>query len=166
MLTSEHKVTCEKIGVSNFYWAFPSQATQTRRLRQAQLQTQLTALQQKQADLKQRRKRATTDRQESDQRKQKLARLAELRQKSAAIDTQLSGFAKSDPQRIAALQKGTAVCFDSANRWTDNIEVALSSFEKKFGHSKSDLRKNLQLPELDELPEEMKGPQPNKKQKK
>lgn len=102
-LMDDNLVDMDKIGGSNFYWAFPSKAAKARETKIAKLTADLEAEEQKEQSLTQKRKSAGVGREDGDERRAKLARFHALSKEHAALKVELSAYAEVDPERMSEL---------------------------------------------------------------
>eukprot|EP00743_Colponemidia_sp_Colp-15_P008891 GILK01009701.1.p1 GENE.GILK01009701.1~~GILK01009701.1.p1 ORF type:complete len:210 (+),score=61.54 GILK01009701.1:45-674(+) len=152
-LVDDNLVQQDKIGSANFFWALPSTAVQTRKVKIDALEADVEKLKAEKSALLKRKREATEDRQDSDERAAKLQRLAELQKEQAALNKELEQYRKNDPETVNKLTSEAKIAWESANRWTDNICVVKRwILDKQPGMSESDLNKHFEIPnELDTL---------------
>jgi hypothetical protein len=65
------------------------------------------------------------------ERSAKLAKLHDLRQRSAALQVEIAKYAANDPAELKKLEASKRIVVSAANRWTDNISELASFFRKK-----------------------------------
>lgn len=138
-------IEIEKIGSSNFYWAFPSKATCAlqNRIKKARLGTEedqksIEGLSKEVAELEATRVR-------TDSRSAKLAQLRELHAKKAALEGELATLKDNDPAVLEEMAAKVKVALEGANRWTDNVWALKSYLVKKRGMQAREVDKALQL---------------------
>ena len=80
-LVADNLIFCEKIGLSNYYWSFPSQALVTRRNKKELVDTSINEKKRRRAELAETENQLEAERVDEDgERTRKLAKLAELRE--------------------------------------------------------------------------------------
>ncbi|EAY19178.1 Mnd1 family protein [Trichomonas vaginalis G3] len=125
-------VSFEKIGSGNFYWCFPSEAFNRRKVLEGKLQAQITeleseisGLQAEIADLEPGRE-PCQERTELDEIVEKFGKeLASIQAESAKYDS-------LNPNAIRKTQEYTKKALESANRWTDNVYTLKSWIVKTY----------------------------------
>ncbi|KFM24714.1 Meiotic nuclear division protein 1-like protein [Auxenochlorella protothecoides] len=133
-LVDDDLVHMEKIGSSNYFWSFPSEAAVKLQVEITKLETQLEERSQEAKSLGaqlESKKVGNTDTVQ-EERSCLVRRLAELDEKLAASSAELRQYAASDPERYEALKQATPVAIDSANRWIDNLHALHDWLRKKF----------------------------------
>lgn len=131
-LVDDDLVHGEKIGTSNFFWSFPSEAAVKL---DAQLAAAATRLKAKQAEREALEKQVAASRagkEDSEERQQLGAQLAALQAEVAAQAEELAEYAGNDPDRYDNLKEASKLACDSANRWIDNTESLRDWLKKKF----------------------------------
>eukprot|EP00727_Mastigamoeba_balamuthi_P008383 m51a1_g4167 hypothetical protein (205) ;mRNA; f:297195-298236 len=146
-LVDDGEVMTDKVGTSNYFWAFPSQELVVRRNKLEQMTKELEALQAKAAELRESIDAMMADRVDSPERTAGLEELKELQQKKAQLSEELAVYAENDPAIVEALKKEADEALTAANRWTDNIFSLRKYCETKFSISGSDFDRNFQIPE-------------------
>jgi len=120
-LVANDEAKSDKIGVTAFYWSFPSEAANKRqRLIDQTTETiehskeKINELQKEEQELRKKRKLTT-------KREEKLEKLTALTEEKAQMEIELKKYKDSDPAIIEALEEDIATATEAANRWTDNI---------------------------------------------
>ncbi|KAF9188369.1 Meiotic nuclear division protein 1, partial [Haplosporangium sp. Z 767] len=131
-LVDDGLVTVEKIGTSNFYWSFPSAVQQSKNAKLQTLREELQRLETSNTELEASIQQATSGREDSDQRRELIAKLAEAEALDIELQKELKQYSDSDPTMLAAQKKYSMVAKDAANRWTENIFVFQSYCVDKF----------------------------------
>jgi hypothetical protein len=131
-LTGDQRVETDKIGASNYYWAFPSQAAATRKRKIEVLETEITGLRSKKAKLEEDIQKESENKEDSDSRQEQLDKYQQLLEKKSELDKKLSEFAERDPAVVQKIVSDTQVAFASAERWTDNIYELKKYCQKNF----------------------------------
>ncbi|XP_068961679.1 meiotic nuclear division protein 1 homolog [Petaurus breviceps papuanus] len=121
-LVDDGMVDSERIGTSNYFWAFPSKALHARKRKLETLSTQ-------------------------EERASLSKNLASLRQQKEQLKAELEKYKDCDPEVVEEMRQATKVAKDAANRWTDNIFTIKSWAKRKFGFEESKIDKNFGIPE-------------------
>lgn len=143
-LVDDGLVEKEKIGGSNYCWAFKAK---TDRLAQKEYQKTLALIQQLKPQVEEASaqladaKRGRED--DSDDRASKLRRLVELETRKTKLQAELEVLKENDPAALADLEKELKLVTEAAHRWTDNIFECKSYLIKKRGMEKTDAMKIL-----------------------
>ncbi|KAL1748680.1 meiotic nuclear division protein 1, partial [Schizophyllum fasciatum] len=142
-LVDDGLVQSDKIGSSNFFWSFPSQHG-------AAIQARLSTARAKQTEAAQQLKelRASVDeerssRMDTDERRAKLARLVELKQRQATLETELGAYGTCDPIKVEETKRAVVLAKEAAIRWTDNYSALESYFRRQTGADTADIRQHL-----------------------
>ncbi|CAG8590950.1 2291_t:CDS:2, partial [Paraglomus occultum] len=146
-LVDDNLVQCEKIGTSNYYWAFPSSALQSRRTKIDDLTNELKKLKEKNADLTASIENASNGREESDERTTLLGQLAEAENLRKQNLEELKRYKECDPILLEAKEKASAIALESANRWTENIFLLQSYCVNKCNVERADFNRQFGIPE-------------------
>ncbi len=143
-LVDDGLVEKEKIGGSNYCWAFKAKKD---RLAQKEYQKTLELIQQLKPQVEEASAQladAKRGREEDgDARATKLRRLVELESRKSQIQAELETLKENDPAALADLEKELKLVTEAANRWTDNIFECKSYLIKKRGMEKKDAMKIL-----------------------
>eukprot|EP00037_Helgoeca_nana_P002383 m.33446 g.33446 ORF g.33446 m.33446 type:complete len:207 (-) comp12553_c0_seq1:179-799(-) len=144
-LTDEGLVDLDKIGSSNYYWAFPSKGLQIKKNELASVEAEIE-------DLSSRKRKHTATiaelelvREPTPARAAGLQNLKRLKSEAASLAKELDAVKDIDPASIAKRQEEIKVAKDSANRWTDNVFAARSWCLEKFGGSIDEEQFNKQM---------------------
>jgi Fe2+ or Zn2+ uptake regulation protein len=157
-LVDDDLVRQEKIGISNYFWSFPAEAStrvkadEQRARREAEAREQeaeaaAAALAAAKAALKKKKKSGgggggggddqeeedEADEAKEDQQRQAAAsRISELERLIAEVRAELSARASSDPKHLGALREAARLCADSCGRWADNLGALRDWLAGKF----------------------------------
>ncbi|KAJ2721482.1 Meiotic nuclear division protein 1 [Coemansia sp. Benny D115] len=137
---------CEKIGTSNYFWSFPSEQALRRRNRIEELRRQISQAEAKNAELEASIEQAMLGRENTDERVQLLAELAEVEAKCEGQRKELRVFEECDPKVLGARRAEAVVARDAANRWTDNVFIMQSWMREKFNIETSQFEKYFGIP--------------------
>ncbi|XP_027722678.1 meiotic nuclear division protein 1 homolog isoform X2 [Vombatus ursinus] len=146
-LVDDGMVDSERIGTSNYFWAFPSKALHARKRKLETLSTQFSEGNEKKENLQQSIKRAKIGRHDTEERASLSKELASLQQQKEQLKAELEKYKECDPEVIEEIRQANKVAKDAANRWTDNIFAIKSWAKRKFGFEESKIDKNFGIPE-------------------
>lgn len=131
-LVDDDLVHCEKIGISNYFWSFESEATVKLETDKAKLQSRLQAADNEIQKLQESIKAVSVGREENEERIQLREHVGRLEACIDSYSSEIAQYNANDPERYAALKEATVVARDSANRWIDNIDSLRSWVKKRF----------------------------------
>ncbi|XP_078397723.1 meiotic nuclear division protein 1 homolog [Cetorhinus maximus] len=146
-LVDDGMVDTDRIGTSNYFWAFPSKALHIRKRKLEQLESQLIEGTQKKESLQRSIEKAKVGRQNTDSRAAMLKELEGLRQERNQLKAELEKYQECDPEVIEEIRQSNKVAKDAANRWTDNVFAIKSWANKKFGFERNQIDKAFGIPE-------------------
>ncbi|KAI8870901.1 tripartite motif-containing 2 [Ramicandelaber brevisporus] len=151
-LISESLVCTDKIGLSTYYWSFPSTALKVKRARVEELESQLADLTSKNESLTSAVERESVGRDESEERTELLSRLEEARKLRVEYKKELEQYKENDPVMLQRKLDLAQEAKGHANRWTDNVFLLQSYAYNKFNCDKSDFFRQFGIPEsFDEI---------------
>ncbi|KAJ1959224.1 Meiotic nuclear division protein 1 [Dipsacomyces acuminosporus] len=136
----------EKIGISNYFWSFPSEAAIKRRNKIKELEKEIAQMEAKQADLKGAIEKAQYGREQTDERLALTSELSEIEEKWNGQQAELQQFKECDPVLMNKKRQESAVAKDAANRWTDNIFIMQSWVRDKFNMETANFNKYFGIP--------------------
>ncbi|XP_040481420.1 meiotic nuclear division protein 1 homolog [Ursus maritimus] len=146
-LVDDGMVDCERIGTSNYYWAFPSKALHARKRKLEVLESQLSEGNQKHASLQKSIEKAKIGRHETEERAMLAKELSSLRDQREQLKAEVEKYKECDPQVVEEIRQANKVAKEAANRWTDNIFAIKSWAKRKFGFEENKIDKNFGIPE-------------------
>ncbi|XP_051941210.1 meiotic nuclear division protein 1 homolog isoform X2 [Hippocampus zosterae] len=146
-LVDDNMVDCERLGTSNYYWAFPSKALHTRELKLEELNKQVSEAKQRQISLQDAIGKAKEGRQDTKERSAMLKELQALKDERAQLQTELDKYKDCDPQVVEQMRKSNMVAKEAVSRWTDNVFAIKSWTKKKFAFDDSRINKAFGIPE-------------------
>uniref|UniRef100_A0A4W2H4H1 Tripartite motif containing 2 n=1 Tax=Bos indicus x Bos taurus TaxID=30522 RepID=A0A4W2H4H1_BOBOX len=146
-LVDDGMVDCERIGTSNYYWAFPSKALHARKRKLEVLDSQLSEGNQKYANLQKSIEKAKVGRHETEERTMLAKELSSLRDQREQLKAEVEKYRECDPQVVEEIRQANQVAKEAANRWTDNIFAIKSWAKRKFGFEENKIDKNFGIPE-------------------
>ncbi|KAJ2341179.1 Meiotic nuclear division protein 1, partial [Coemansia sp. RSA 2673] len=117
---------CEKIGTSNYYWAFPSEAAIKRQNRLKTLEDTVEQMEAKKQELTDSIEKAMLGREQTDERTSLNEELAEIEAQWSTQQAELQTFKECDPELMRQKRDESTVARSAANRWTDNIFIMQS----------------------------------------
>ncbi|KAF9159037.1 Meiotic nuclear division protein 1, partial [Mortierella sp. AD011] len=88
-LVDDGLVTVEKIGTSNYYWSFPSAVQQSKKGKLQALRDEYQRLEKANAELEARIKKASSGREDSEQRQELMAKLLEAEAEDRRLQQEL-----------------------------------------------------------------------------
>ncbi|NXN42428.1 MND1 protein, partial [Rhinoptilus africanus] len=146
-LVDDGMVDTDRIGTSNYFWAFPSKALHARKRKLEELESQFAESSQKKEALQKSIEKAKTGREDTAERAALMEELAALRQKKEQLKAEIDKYRECDPDVIEEMRQKNKVAKEAANRWTDNIFSIKSWAKCKFGFEESRIDKSFGIPE-------------------
>ncbi|RVE76029.1 hypothetical protein OJAV_G00004650 [Oryzias javanicus] len=146
-LVDDNMVDCERVGTSNYYWAFPSKALNARKYKLEELQKQISDAKQRKASLQKAVEKAKVGRQDTKERSSMLKELKALREERAQLQAELEQYRECDPEVVEEMRKSNAVAKEAISRWTDNVFAIKSWTKKKFAFDDSRINKAFGIPD-------------------
>ncbi|XP_033114051.1 meiotic nuclear division protein 1 homolog [Anneissia japonica] len=146
-LVDDAMVDTDRIGTSNYFWAFPSKASQTRKRKILDLSEALEQSETKHKVTKKKIQEAVKGKEDSDERTDVLKELQEKEKRLAEVSAELERFRDCDPEVMDNMKKESKTALEAANRWTDNIFSIQSWCRKKFSIETKKLNKQFGIPE-------------------
>ncbi|KAK9817091.1 hypothetical protein WJX72_009447 [[Myrmecia] bisecta] len=131
-LVDDDLVHQERIGASNFFWSFPSEAAVKLHSAVAKLEKQIADNAKQREDLESKLAQAKQGKEDSADRSSKLAELQGLQQQAQKLDTEVAAYADSDPEKLEAMKQAVEVAKDASSRWLDNIEALRGWCKNRF----------------------------------
>ncbi|KAL0222319.1 hypothetical protein RCL1_002173 [Eukaryota sp. TZLM3-RCL] len=119
-LVDDRLIDTDKIGAGNFYWAFVSQAKNSRMAIIDKLQAQANQLETELNRLNQHLESLQSVRVDPN-REQYLEEYHDLLQLQKRLQTDLDKYSSFNPEVIDEIRQETILCKSAANRWADNI---------------------------------------------
>ncbi|KAF9344611.1 Meiotic nuclear division protein 1 [Mortierella sp. AD094] len=152
-LVDDGLVTVEKIGTSNYYWSFPSAVQQSKKGKLQALRDEYQNLEKANTELEASIKKASSGREDSDQRQELMEKLLEAEAEDRRLQQELKKYSDSDPTLLEGQKKYSNIAKDAANRWTENIFIFQSYCVDKFNVDRQEFNRNFSIPEdLDTIP--------------
>lgn len=122
-LVDDGLVDSDRIGTSNYFWAFPSKAANICKKKLKDLDERLEEIEQKKIHLSEELSQVQIGREESEERLGVLSALEKKRAQKIMFVKELEQYKSCDPQTLKELREGTAVAVEAANRWTGIIII-------------------------------------------
>ncbi|DBA94796.1 TPA: Meiotic nuclear division protein 1, variant 2 [Trebouxia sp. C0004] len=122
----------DKIGISNFFWAFPGEAAVQQESALTKLQKQAQQNKEQQSSLQQKLQTSMAGREDSADRLAKLSDVTKHEKELHNIQNQLDQYAENDPDKIKSMEEAAGIAKDAANRWQDNIEALHDWCKRQF----------------------------------
>lgn len=146
-LVADNRIETDKIGSSNYYWFFPSQAAVSRKRKVETLTSEIENLKTKKVKLEQEVAVEAANKQDSDERTAQLEKLEELRERKANLDKELNQYADLDPDLLKKIQDDVQIAKEAVERYTDNIFELKKYCQVKFGMDGKIFDSSFELPE-------------------
>ncbi|CAK6972370.1 meiotic nuclear division protein 1 homolog [Scomber scombrus] len=146
-LVDDNMVDCERVGTSNYYWAFPSKALHARKSKLEDLQKQSSEAKQRKTTIQKAAEKAKVGRQDTKERSSLLKELKALREERTQLQAEVEKYRECDPEVVKELRKSNVVAKDAVCRWTDNVFAIKSWTKKKFAFDDSRINKAFGIPE-------------------
>ncbi|KAK3264272.1 Meiotic nuclear division protein 1 [Cymbomonas tetramitiformis] len=120
-LIDDDMVYVDKIGTSNWYWSFPSAASNKTRVKRAALEEELSSAKKRQKELEKQKSSAASSREDTETRQDNLAALGRFEEEHSALSEELAKYRDNDPEYFEELKNAAIYTLEAGNRWTDNI---------------------------------------------
>ncbi|MEW5297095.1 MAG: hypothetical protein WDW36_000325 [Sanguina aurantia] len=134
-LVDDDLVHVEKIGISNYYWSFPSEASVKVETDLLRLRQDVAAAEKRRAELESAVLDSKAGREDMEARAAKLAELRELQRRVSSCQAEAAQYKDNDPETVRDMQRGADLAKTGANRWLDNSWTLQSWCKKRFqGH--------------------------------
>ncbi|KAJ1732645.1 Meiotic nuclear division protein 1, partial [Coemansia biformis] len=137
---------CEKVGTSNFFWAFPSEAAVKRQNKKRALEKELAQAQATKEELTESIARAQLGREQTEERANLVEELGGVEATWKEQQAELQKFKECDPAVLNQKRNEAREARDAANRWTDNIFIIQSWVREKFNMDMDDFNKHFGIP--------------------
>ncbi|KAM9295776.1 meiotic nuclear division protein 1 homolog [Morus bassanus] len=146
-LVDDGMVDTDRIGTSNYFWAFPSKALHARKQKLKELESQFAESSQKKEALQKSIEKSKIGREDTAERAALIEELAALRQKKEQLKAEIDKYRECDPDVVEEMRQTNKIAKEAANRWTDNIFSIKSWAKRKFGFEESRIDKSFGIPE-------------------
>ncbi|KAI8057555.1 meiotic nuclear division protein 1, partial [Gilbertella persicaria] len=132
-LVDDGLVVTDKIGTSNYFWSYPSEALKAKTNRLKDLQQKVNKENERKTKLEKSIEEAQQDRQPSDKREQVLSELEQLEQEAKALLKEIQQYKDNDPTLYEKKEHAAQIAKEAANRWTESVWEIQSYCVNKFG---------------------------------
>ncbi|XP_067136804.1 LOW QUALITY PROTEIN: meiotic nuclear division protein 1 homolog [Centruroides vittatus] len=146
-LVDDGLVDTDKIGTSVYFWSFPSKATNSRKRKLQDLETQIEESKKQLSGLTEQLNKAQVGKEETNERIELLKELESVEKEKDKLKSDLKKYQDCDPKMLESMKNQTVVAKEAANRWTDNIYALKSWCKKKFFIEESVINKQFSIPE-------------------
>uniref|UniRef100_A0A8C4RCY7 Meiotic nuclear division protein 1 homolog n=1 Tax=Eptatretus burgeri TaxID=7764 RepID=A0A8C4RCY7_EPTBU len=146
-LVDDAMVDSDRIGTSNYFWAFPSKALHARECKIRELEGQLQDATNKKNSLEESVKTAGVGRETTEKRSALLSEIEEFKSKRKNLQKDLDLCKECDPDVIKHVKNQNIVAKDAANRWTDNVFSIKCWARDKFGFEDNQIDKTFSIPD-------------------
>uniref|UniRef100_A0A1A8IK53 Meiotic nuclear division protein 1 homolog n=1 Tax=Nothobranchius kuhntae TaxID=321403 RepID=A0A1A8IK53_NOTKU len=146
-LVDDNMVDTERVGTSNYYWAFPSKALNARKHKLEELNKQISDAKQRKVSLEKSVDKAKVGRQDTKERSSLMKELQALREERTQLQAELEKYRDCDPEVIEQIRKSNGVAKEAVSRWTDNVFAIKSWTKKKFSFDDGHINKAFGIPE-------------------
>ncbi|XP_071059483.1 meiotic nuclear division protein 1 homolog isoform X2 [Pseudochaenichthys georgianus] len=99
-LVDDNMVDSERVGTSNYYWAFPSKALHARKNKLEDLENQISEAKQRKASVQKAVEKAKVGRQDTKERGSLLKELQALREERTQLQAELEKYRECDPEVV------------------------------------------------------------------
>ncbi|CAL5219489.1 g1330 [Coccomyxa viridis] len=131
-LVDDDLVHQDKIGASNFFWSFPSEAAVKLKTECKRREQELADLEKQDTSLSAQIEESKMGKEDSEDRKAKLEKMEQLQEALSKVQKEVAQYADSDPTRVEAMRVAAELAKSSANRWLDNTWALESWCKKRF----------------------------------
>ncbi|XP_060773093.1 meiotic nuclear division protein 1 homolog isoform X1 [Neoarius graeffei] len=146
-LVDDNMVDSERVGTSNYFWAFPSKALHARKRKLEDLEKLHEDGKQRRAALQQAVKKAKEGRQDTEERASLHKELVSLREQRETLHAELQKYKECDPEVVEEMRKENITAKEAVSRWTDNVFAIKSWAKRKFSLDDNRLDKAFEIPE-------------------
>ncbi|KAG2430269.1 hypothetical protein HXX76_010366 [Chlamydomonas incerta] len=149
-LVDDNLVHMEKIGISNYFWAFPSEASVMVENDVKRLEADLSTTRKRRAEVEAALEQHKAANPDTESRALALAELNKLKKRAVEVSSKLEAYRDNDPETVQAMHNMAESCKLAANRWLDNTYSLLSWCKKRFAGNEAELAKFFEENGLDE----------------
>ncbi|CAD7696208.1 unnamed protein product [Ostreobium quekettii] len=122
-LVDDDLVHQEKIGASNYFWAFPSEATVKVESEVADLTQRIASLKVQRTAVEEAIEQEKKGREASEVRTSMLSHMQNIQENLRKLESERQKYADNDPKRFSAIKEAREVAKEAANRWLDNLHA-------------------------------------------
>jgi len=150
-LVDDNLVELDKIGISNFYWSFPSARGSALTNKTANSERELMVLESRETELKASIAASRAERLETTGREELLSSWNALKSSVAARQSELAQYTGSGG--IDAKARGLVLAQEAASRWTENLSIAIQYISVNFSLPAEDVHRLGGIPDdFEEFP--------------
>lgn len=131
-LVDDDLVSQDKIGISNFFWSFPSAASVRLDRERTTFLDKLVTLQQEEEEAQAYIAEEIPEKRDCQERDALNKKIEQLKESIQIKKRDLESFSINDPSRFESLKRMKITSKDGANRWTNNIFALQGWMKKKF----------------------------------
>ncbi|NP_001003597.1 meiotic nuclear division protein 1 homolog [Danio rerio] len=117
-LVDDNMVDTERVGTSNYYWAFPSKALHARKRRLEELEKQLEDGSQRKKALQQAVDKAKVGREVNEEREDLLKELTALKGQRDQMKVEIEKYQECDPAVVEEIRNANIAAKEAVARWT------------------------------------------------
>lgn len=146
-LVDDNMVDTERIGTSNYFWAYPSKVFNIRRKNLEDLIKLEDGIKKKIEFNNSTLSYAKKGKEDSDERTQLLLELSKLEKENKTLGEQLAQYKDCDPEVLNQVKEEATMALEATNRWTDNIFQVKKWCKDKFNIETSQIDKQFGIPQ-------------------
>jgi DNA repair exonuclease SbcCD ATPase subunit len=146
-LVDDRIVNCEKIGTSNYFWAFPSAALHNRKMKLESLKAERDSNEEKIKKFKKEIETLRNERPETPERLELIKRHSELKTKLKVLSDELEAIKENDPASYEAKVEAVKRLNEDVNTWTDNLFAIEDYCVKSLGIERKNFKEMFSIPE-------------------
>ena len=140
-------ISSDKIGNGNFYWCFPSEAYNRRKVQEDKYNEMINEYENEIQKIQNEIDELEPGREDSDERNELNEEIQQIQNEINDLNSEINKYNKLNPEGIKEKQRLSIVAFEAANRWTDNIFNLKTWCTNKFNLPSSDFDKSFEIPE-------------------
>jgi hypothetical protein len=126
-------ISTDRIGISNFFWCFPSEAYSRRKVQLTKFEAQIAEAEREIAALETEIASLASTRIETNERLQLNHEIAEMEAKMEFVNREIVKYDRMNPLEIKRIERQSGIALNAVNRWTDNFFTLRSWAMKEFG---------------------------------
>eukprot|EP01025_Chloroclados_australasicus_P005548 TRINITY_DN1170_c0_g1_i1.p6 TRINITY_DN1170_c0_g1~~TRINITY_DN1170_c0_g1_i1.p6 ORF type:complete len:208 (+),score=28.57 TRINITY_DN1170_c0_g1_i1:2013-2636(+) len=138
-LVDDNLVHQEKIGSSNYFWAFPGEASTQMQTEITQLENQIQQLRKKEQQLSQALEKEQLAKQDTKESITAQRQLEGLQDFLKDLQKEVVRHSENDPELFASMKENMEKAKEAANRWLDNIDTLQKWCKKQFPGMETEL---------------------------
>lgn len=146
-LVDDSMVDTEKVGISNYYWSFPSKVAAAKALRLDDLKAKVNATKQRLSTVDKELKEYEASDQDAAAKASAMTKLDKLKVQNDNLKKELEKYKDCDPKVLATQKKELVIAKDATNRWTDNVFALKTWCKEKANVEDNVFHKQFEIPE-------------------